>query len=130
MQKPTENRTFSFTLKTNQMNNNKVTLTDEQIGLQAYKTSMDKVIDKEISLLERDVFRHGYFVGAKWALQHMQSDAAVDFAEWLHYNQFKRHISGDDRVMWKSTKIHFGSESEYYTTQQIYDIFKQSKPTE
>ena len=60
-------------------------------------------------------------------------DAAKDFAEWLHNNQFVRYIGdvpyGEHKgvqdphnQIWISTKIYYGAGSEYYTTSQLYDI--------
>ena len=64
-----------------------------------------------------------------------KNNDAEEFAEWLHCNQFVRYITskegavpyGDNKDskknIWVSTKIHYGSKSEYFTTADLYKIF-------
>lgn len=74
-------------------------------------------------------FKAGYKVH-----QDKSANDAIEFAEWLHCNQFVRYIQSkdgpvpfgenknSDKNIWVSTKIHYSPD--FYTTEQLYEIYK------
>lgn len=62
---------------------------------------------------------------------------SINFARWIHANQFVRfvgdvpfgHNKGSQSYkeeIWVSSKIHFGSGSEFYKTSELYDLYKKN----
>lgn len=78
----------------------------------------------------------GFESGVMWAIEQMSNDA-IEFAVWLHNNQFIRYIQSADGdvpygpnknfkgCIWVSTKIQY--LSEFYNAHELYQLYLNSK---
>lgn len=113
---------------------------EQDTPLLAYKAAMDEVFDGKLSLLNRDEYRNGFYAGYRKGATFgysLAAEMAVEFAEWLHYNQFVRYVQskdgavpfgenkGTNKNVWVSTKIHYSPD--FYTTDQLFTLFLDHK---
>jgi hypothetical protein len=66
---------------------------------------------------------HGFIAGAEWQKQQ-EANNAIEFAVWTHEN---RWACLNNEPMWYNKSRVYQYKTECLTTQQLYELWKQTK---